>query len=238
MSAETADRTGRPARILGAARELAIRQGIQKTTMAQVASRAHVAKGTAYSYWPSKESLFLELIAWTFRDILTDLESALESDPSRARPGAMMVDFVRAAFDQELTRALLSSDDEVLGVLVDTPEATELVTTHGAIPLFHELLPIWRDHGLADPASPLEEQSGALELLTMGYFTARERMEGLRRPPSPEHVLDVSVARVLGGSPDRDGDSVPQTLVNATRVLLRDHVDSLVSSISDLGRSS
>ncbi len=52
----------RRAEILAAARELFWKQGYQRTTMPQVARAVELASGTIYLYFPSKESLYLELL--------------------------------------------------------------------------------------------------------------------------------------------------------------------------------
>ena len=49
--------SGTAARILAAARELVLKRGVKGLTVAEIAARAHVGKGTAYLYWPTKEDL-------------------------------------------------------------------------------------------------------------------------------------------------------------------------------------
>jgi AcrR family transcriptional regulator len=66
-------------------------------TMAGVAERAGLAKGTAFLYYPTKESLFLALAAERLDAWFADLDAALEAertcDPSRL--GRLVCDAVR-----------------------------------------------------------------------------------------------------------------------------------------------
>ena len=64
--------------ILTAARAELLEYGFASATMARVAHRAGLAKGTAYRYFPSKEALFLGLM----QDLVTDpLRAARENPP-------------------------------------------------------------------------------------------------------------------------------------------------------------
>ena len=63
MAAELAEHdSGTAARILAAARELVLKRGVKGLTIAEIAERAHVGKGTAYLYWKTKEDLLLAVI--------------------------------------------------------------------------------------------------------------------------------------------------------------------------------
>jgi AcrR family transcriptional regulator len=54
--------SGTAARILAAARELVLKRGVKGLTVAEIAEKAHVGKGTAYLYWKTKEDLLLAVI--------------------------------------------------------------------------------------------------------------------------------------------------------------------------------
>src|SRR5215469_10813624 len=56
---EQAEPAGKAAQILAAAREAFFEQGYASVSMDEVAKRAGVAKQTVYSYYPSKDALFL-----------------------------------------------------------------------------------------------------------------------------------------------------------------------------------
>jgi AcrR family transcriptional regulator len=65
--------------ILAAAGELILERDYRELTMADIAAKAKVAKGTLFLYFKSKEELFLALTAGYFRTFFADLESAISS---------------------------------------------------------------------------------------------------------------------------------------------------------------
>ncbi len=80
---------GRREELLAAAREVLSQNGYERTTVSSIATRANVAQGTFYLYFPSKEALpgalalqFSEALAVAARAALegiTDLDSAVEA---------------------------------------------------------------------------------------------------------------------------------------------------------------
>ncbi len=67
--------------ILTAARDAAAEGGMAAVQIAPVASRANVAAGTVYRYFPSKADLISELIADVARDELASIRRAAEAAP-------------------------------------------------------------------------------------------------------------------------------------------------------------
>lgn len=67
--------------ILEAAQEIFMTLGYEKTTIAQIASRANIANGTFYNYFVSKAELFLYLI-FAHPDELEDKANAILNNPS------------------------------------------------------------------------------------------------------------------------------------------------------------
>ena len=80
---------GRRDELLSAAREVLAQNGYERTTVSSIATRANVAQGTCYLYFPSKEALpgalarqFSETLAAANRealDGLTDLDVAVDA---------------------------------------------------------------------------------------------------------------------------------------------------------------
>lgn len=81
--------TGRREDLLSAAREVLSQNGYERTTVSSIATRANVAQGTFYLYFPSKEALpgalahqFSETLAEGTRDAVasaTDVDSAVRA---------------------------------------------------------------------------------------------------------------------------------------------------------------
>lgn len=67
--------------IVDAAEELFFRQGLQQTTMDQVAAATELSKGTLYLYFRSKDDLYLAINVRAKRVMRTLLEAALAKQP-------------------------------------------------------------------------------------------------------------------------------------------------------------
>jgi AcrR family transcriptional regulator len=167
--------TGKAARILAAAEELLPRRGFNGVTMTEVAQKAHVGKGTAYLYWPTKEALFLELLARSFQSILRELAETIPLQPDLALPGRLCPWIVEAALSQPLVRALHTSDGDLLGVLTDDPRSEEILRRQGMPAVIRDLLPLWRRHGLACTDQSEEQQAFSLHAFTLGLLEITAR---------------------------------------------------------------
>ena len=199
MTALAEHDSGTAARILAAARELVLKRGVTGLTIAEIAQRAHVGKGTAYLYWGTKEDLLLGLLA---RDFLASAEheiDALITDPDLARPHRLCPRLIDKALDYPFVRALQIGDADLLGVLARHPRSTELLDTLGPATLMETTLPAWRSHRLARTDWPLDEQTYALHALITGFLDA-----ATSRPPphvtvsSPAKVMAAAVTALLG----------------------------------------
>jgi len=71
---------GRRAAILAAAHELFDSHSYEDITMAEIARKSRLAKGTMFLYFPTKEALFLSLLEELLWDWLTVLHEAVASD--------------------------------------------------------------------------------------------------------------------------------------------------------------
>ncbi len=65
--------TGRQEALLAAAAAVFAQQGYHAATIAEIARRAHVATGTFYLYFPSKEQCFGQLIATLYDEVLREV---------------------------------------------------------------------------------------------------------------------------------------------------------------------
>src|SRR5580692_2400722 len=91
MSAETYQRARRPEQklerrdaILGAARELAQRDGVRAVSLADIAARVGIHKSALLRYFETREQIFLELTAEAWRDWTAALHAGLDA----VEPGA------------------------------------------------------------------------------------------------------------------------------------------------------
>jgi AcrR family transcriptional regulator len=188
------------ARILAAARELVLKRGVKGLTIAEIAQRAHVGKGTAYLYWDTKEDLLLGLFA---RDFLTSVDTeieALTADPELGRPHRLCPRLVHEALDRPFVRALQTSDSDLLGVLAQHPRSQELLDMVGPAALIGGVLPVWRRYRLARTDWSYDEQAYALQALMIGFLEFTTSTQVLRSVTvdDPDKVMAAAVTALLG----------------------------------------
>jgi len=91
----------RQAAILGAARELALRDGVRNVSLTDIAARIGIHKSALLRYFETREQIFLELTAAAWRDWAQALHAGLDA----AAPGdaALVADvFARSFADRSL----------------------------------------------------------------------------------------------------------------------------------------
>ncbi|MCP2169096.1 TetR/AcrR family transcriptional regulator [Goodfellowiella coeruleoviolacea] len=203
MAALVEQDSDKAARILAVARDLLLRRGVKGVTVAEIAEKAHVGKGTVYLYWATKEDLFFGLFARDFLAAVDEEIAALSSDPDLVRPHRLIPRTVRTAESHPFVRALLTEDADVLGVLAEHPRSQQLLGTLGPSALMNRALPAWRQNRLARTDWPLHEQAYALRLLMTGFFqaitaTATDQIVPSTKVDEPDRVMGAAVTALLG----------------------------------------
>ena len=214
------NRGGRAAKVLTAAKDLVLKQGFKGVTMAAVAQRAHVGKGTPYLYWRAKEDLFLELIVSDLAEVLAELADRVRATPVLATADQLCPTIAEAWLTRPLMRALLTSDADVLGALLDDPRIHTILVENGAPALVRALLPVWRDRGLVRVDWSPGEQVAALELVLVGYFVTQARGVTVDGGSDHRDILQRAVAAVLQ---TRDPSGAEADLAESVRAVLESH---------------
>ena len=152
MSAETYQRARRPEQklerrdaILGAARELAQRDGVRAVSLADIAARVGIHKSALLRYFETREQIFLELTAEAWRDWTAALHAGLDAvEPGAAALVAEV--FARSFGDRPLLCDLIAHTPLNLERNV-SPEAvrryklTSLGAVDEAAAIVHRVLP-------------------------------------------------------------------------------------------------
>ena len=191
--------SAKAARLLAAASELLVGRGARGFTVADVAQRAHVGKGTVYLYWPTKEDLLIGLIGRGFLSLVDDLIERLTEEPDLARPSRFCPMMLEIATSQPFIAALQRHDEDLLGILAHHPRSVALHDQLGPSAVLHAVLPIWRRHGLARQDWDIDDQTFALHALISG--TALSLIGPAPAPVTaddPMGVLGVAITALLG----------------------------------------
>ncbi|MBB5913123.1 AcrR family transcriptional regulator [Nocardia transvalensis] len=218
-------------RILAAAKELVFMRGFKGVTIAEIAERAHIGKGTVYLYWKTKQELFHGLLARDFLAMLDGYVRALTADPDLARPHRLFPRLATTGLEHPFVRALHTRDADLLGVLAEHPRSRDLIGTLGPGALMYMVLPVWRRHDLARTDWPLDQQAYALQALLLGFVDAQlsPDLPYDCTVPDPQQVMAAAVTTLLG--PERGGpDQVRATAEEGLR-LLREARESVLASL-------
>jgi AcrR family transcriptional regulator len=178
MRAETYQRARRPEQklerrdaILGAARELALRDGVRTVSLADIAARVGIHKSALLRYFETREQIFLELTAQAWREWAAGLHAELDE----AAPGdltaehtALIADvFARSFGDRPLLCDLIAHTPLNLERNV-SPEAvrryklTSLGTVEEAAALVRHVLPDLTQAECVEFVSALASLAGAV----------------------------------------------------------------------------
>jgi AcrR family transcriptional regulator len=164
-------RRNRAERILDAAAELLERHGYRRVSIDDVAASAGVGKGTVYLHWKTREALFWAALQREAVRLLDDLVNQLNEDAGLALPHRLMPAIFLEVEHRPLVRALLLSDDEVLGALAadDSVAAAQRELAGNA-----DYLELLAGHGLLRPGLTPASAGHILGSVMRGFFSAQD----------------------------------------------------------------
>ncbi|MDQ1288022.1 MAG: hypothetical protein QG622_1587 [Actinomycetota bacterium] len=179
-------RSARRQQLLGAAREVFVAQGYHATAMDDIAERAGVSKPVLYQHFLSKRDLYLALVQQHSNELLSSVQTALQSTPdNKLRVAATMAAYF-AFIDtkSEAFRLVFESD------LRNDPEVRDLVDTVSAGCAAAIASVISEDTGIPEEEAELL----GVALAGMAHITARYWLDTGRRVP--RETADALVAQL------------------------------------------
>lgn len=193
----TGEKLARRRQLLDAAASCLDARGYAATTMAQIAERAGLAKGTTYLYFASKEELFLELLSEAVGEWCEAALRALEGPPASEIEGVSEA-LARALADRPRFARLLALRRPVLERGAGEGAAEELRRRWS-----ETLAPLAAR--LESFASPGTGQRTAERLLALAAGTAFEGAGGERAGAASsahsEELTQAFAALLRGGRP-------------------------------------
>ncbi|MEW5784351.1 MAG: TetR/AcrR family transcriptional regulator [Bacillota bacterium] len=77
-------------KILRVARDLIAEKGIHKTSLAAIAEKAGISRGTLFYYFPSKQSLLYQIMESSFQDVTDQIIGAIDAATPEDKPEAII----------------------------------------------------------------------------------------------------------------------------------------------------
>ncbi|MBB6037570.1 TetR/AcrR family transcriptional regulator [Phytomonospora endophytica] len=219
-------------RILDSARELALRHGVHKVTIAEIAAAAGVGKGTVYLYWETKEDLFVGLIAREVLAWLDDVGGRFDADRSLVLPRRFAPMLLRTTAGNPWLR-WLRSDDSALARLMHRPEDRERFAEASPGAMGSAVLGILRERGVVRDDLPLPRQMYALHALLVGFGLMMDQpdLAGGMNIADPDVALAEAVHLLL--EPERDPSAkVVAEAAEAVRVRFGEIHDRLLAVVA------
>jgi AcrR family transcriptional regulator len=185
------------ARILRAATQLFLAHGYRRTSIDEVARRAHVAKGTVYLYFPDKATLLLHSVAAERMVLLGRFEPLVTGAiPERERLRYWLVLMLTSQRDCPLTTRLLTGDAELETALEDLGEEFVRRNREEGRQWLVELIE------LASPGALTADEKAARAdvLMVLGYITPRLAHEEAHGGRSVDELAETLADMLIHGT--------------------------------------
>jgi AcrR family transcriptional regulator len=160
--------------ILGAARELALRDGVRNVSLNDIAARIGIHKSALLRYFETREQIFLELTAASWRDWTQALHADLDGAAGGATAGAaagsaeLVADVVARSFADRpllcdlIPHTALNLERNVSPAAVRRYKLTSLGAVGDAAGLVHRVLPELTEGECREFISAMASLAGAV----------------------------------------------------------------------------
>jgi AcrR family transcriptional regulator len=187
-------RRARAERILDATAELLEAHGYRRVSIDDVATRTRIGKGTIYLHWKTREALFWAVLQRETTALLEGLVRQLADEAGLVLPHRLMPAIFVEVVRRPLVKAVLLSDEEVLGALTADESVAVAQRELAGQPYYFELLAA--QDLLADELTA-ETAGYILGSVMRGFFADADPRAAGRHDGAPALPLDRR-AELLG----------------------------------------
>ncbi|HLU68171.1 MAG TPA: TetR/AcrR family transcriptional regulator [Kofleriaceae bacterium] len=198
-------RTDIEPRLLRAARERFLADGVDGASLRAIARAAGTSIGMLYYYFPTKDDLFLAVVEEVYSELLADLTGALSVEaPIEERLARLYARFARISQRElEIIRLVVRE------MLAPSPRLARLIHRfqHGHLPLVQDALAAGLAEGRLDPRFPLSLLLGltfAVGALPQVARRAAGQLEPFSSLPEPDRLAELALDALLHGVARRD----------------------------------
>ena len=143
--------------------------GLKKTNVEEITNAVSIAKGSFYSFYSSKEELFLDILQQTEKKLIKEIQQLLKN--MKKNPKGTFKDFIRFHFrvpkEQPIIQQIADKNtrDYLIRKLQNNPNLKQVLQTYEYIPQF---IKMWQKNGFIINKDP-QILSGILKsLFTIG----------------------------------------------------------------------
>ncbi|MFH1809417.1 MAG: TetR/AcrR family transcriptional regulator [Pseudomonadota bacterium] len=189
-------------RIVQAATELFVKNGYRKTSIDDVARRAHVAKGTVYLYFKNKPALLMQAITDEKMRMAEAMQRSLGAPMApREKLRAWLDVYFKSLQQMPLVARMIGGDREVLLALEEIDDAFQLDT----MAIQHDFVARMIEAAASPQRLPEEQLQGRARVLLAQLYSAGalfdERVRGgLDVERYGQLLVDVLIDGVVGPS--------------------------------------
>jgi TetR/AcrR family acrAB operon transcriptional repressor len=201
----SSENEARAEQILDAAMGLIVHYGYDKTSVADIAREAGVAKGTIYLHWRSKDALFRVLLIREETRLVRDWFARVKTDPEGVTLASMYRHSILALAAYPLMQALYTRQSRVLGDYVRRNDPAIYRRRYADSLEFVRQL---QAAGLVRTDVSAEVVNHIFTIISCGFMATEELLAGAPFPPL-EAVADA-LAQIMQRAlaPEQPGDNV------------------------------
>ncbi len=167
--------------------------GLKKTNIEELTNAVSIAKGSFYSFYNSKEELFLDILKKTEKKLIKEIQQLLKN--MKKNPKETFKDFIRFHFRTPKEHPIIqqvadkNTRDYLIRKLDNNPKLNQALQTYEYIPQF---IKMWQKNGFIINKDP-QILAGILKsLFTIGldeetvYYIGKEKF-----PEIIENLIDI-----------------------------------------------
>jgi AcrR family transcriptional regulator len=194
----------RAEQILDAAMRLIVHYGYDKTSVADIAREAGVAKGTIYLHWRSKDELFRELLVREEKRLADDWFARVKADPEGVTLAGLYRHSIPALAANPLIQALYTKQSRILGDYARRNDPAIYRRRYAASLEFTRQL---QAAGLVRTDMSADVITYIFTILSCGIIAADEILSGVPLPPLD--ALADALAEIMQRAlaPEQPGDN-------------------------------
>ena len=223
------DNQQREQRILDAAADLFVHYGYDKTTVANIASRAGVSKGTIYLHFGSKDELLEALILRELREYAEKWLELIETDPQGGTIASMYTNSLAALASSPFMGAMFTMDSRVLGNYLRKPDTILRAFGEGGQPSArYQFVEMMQQAGAMRRDLDPKIVAHIMDILAYGLVGMDDIMPKEAIPPAAEVIAGVGKIMDRALAPEDGVDpAIGKTIVRQIAEATRQRFDQL-----------